>query len=67
MEEIKNELRRNKLYYSCRDPWNPRHRCLDKGHIITFKWYHIKTWSQRMNLMYLNFFIIQLKEYEILS
>jgi len=30
-EENRNELRGNKLFFSCKDPWEPRHKCLGKG------------------------------------
>ncbi|KAH9293373.1 hypothetical protein KI387_041420 [Taxus chinensis] len=29
--EARNELRRKKLCFTCRDPWTPNHRCLPKG------------------------------------
>jgi hypothetical protein len=29
-EETRRELRRNKLYYSCKDPWDPDHQCMGK-------------------------------------
>jgi hypothetical protein len=27
------ELMRKNLFFSCRDPWVPGHRCMGKGHI----------------------------------
>jgi hypothetical protein len=32
-EETRQELMRKKLYFSCRDPWVPGHRCMGKGEI----------------------------------
>jgi hypothetical protein len=32
-EETRRELMRNKLCFSCRDPWVPGHRCMGKGEI----------------------------------
>ena len=31
--ETRNELRRKKLCFTCREPWTPDHRCLGKGKI----------------------------------
>lgn len=31
--ETCNELRRKKLYFTCRETWTPDHRCLGKGKI----------------------------------
>lgn len=33
VEASKNELRRRKLCFICRETWQPRHRCLGKGQI----------------------------------
>jgi hypothetical protein len=30
-EETQRELRRKKLCYSCKEPWEPGHRCMGKG------------------------------------
>jgi hypothetical protein len=30
-EETQRELRRKKLFFSCKDPWEPGHRCMGKG------------------------------------
>jgi hypothetical protein len=32
-EETRRELMRKKLFFSCRDPWVPGHRCMGKGEI----------------------------------
>lgn len=31
--ETRNELKRKKLCFTCREPWTPDHRCLGKGKI----------------------------------
>ena len=31
--ETRNELRRKKLCFTCREPWTPDHRCLGKDKI----------------------------------
>jgi hypothetical protein len=30
-EETRRELRRKKLCFTCKDPWEPGHRCMGKG------------------------------------
>lgn len=32
-EAIQREIRRNKLLFSCKDPWEPGHRCMGKGKV----------------------------------
>jgi hypothetical protein len=32
-DETRRELMRKKLFFSCRDPWVPGHRCMGKGEI----------------------------------
>jgi hypothetical protein len=32
-DETRRELLRKKLFFSCRDPWVPGHRCMGKGEI----------------------------------
>jgi hypothetical protein len=32
-EETQRELRRKKLCYSCKEPWEPSHRCMGKGKV----------------------------------
>jgi hypothetical protein len=32
-EETHNELRRNKLFFSCKEPWEPGHKCVGKGKV----------------------------------
>jgi len=32
-QETKNEMRRKKLCFSCKEPWEPGHRCLGKGKV----------------------------------
>jgi hypothetical protein len=32
-QESRNELRRKKLCFSCKEPWEPGHRCLGKGKV----------------------------------
>lgn len=43
-EETPNELRRKKLDFTCKDPWEPGHRCLGKGKI-----HYIEVVSDRDN------------------
>jgi hypothetical protein len=31
--ETRRELMRKKLFFNCRDPWVPGHRCMEKGEI----------------------------------
>lgn len=31
--EARRELRRKKLCFSCKEPWEPRHRCMGKGKV----------------------------------
>ncbi len=33
VQESRNELRRKKLCFSCKEPWEPGHRCLGKGKV----------------------------------
>jgi hypothetical protein len=30
-EATHNELRRNNLFFNCKDPWEPGHKCMGKG------------------------------------
>ena len=32
-EETRNELRRKKLCFSCKEPWQSGHRCMGKGKV----------------------------------
>jgi hypothetical protein len=32
-DETRRDLMRKKLFFSCRDPWVPGHRCMGKGEI----------------------------------
>jgi len=32
-EDTRRELRRKKLCFSCKDPWEPGHRCMGKGKV----------------------------------
>jgi hypothetical protein len=36
-DDTKRELMREKLCFSCRDPWVPGHRCMGKGEIHYIK------------------------------
>jgi hypothetical protein len=33
MRRLKEELRRKKLCFSCKEPWEPSHRCMGKGKV----------------------------------
>jgi hypothetical protein len=30
-EETRNEFRRNNIFFNCKDPWEPGHKCMGKG------------------------------------
>lgn len=32
-DKTQNKLRRNKLYFTCKEPWEPGHKCLGKGKV----------------------------------
>jgi hypothetical protein len=32
-DETRKELRRKKLCFSCKEPWEPGHRCMGKGKV----------------------------------
>jgi hypothetical protein len=32
-EATRRELRRKQLHYTCKEPWEPRHKCMEKGKI----------------------------------
>jgi hypothetical protein len=32
-ENTKRELRRKQLCFTCKEPWNPAHKCMDRGQV----------------------------------
>jgi hypothetical protein len=32
-ENTKRELRRKQLCYTCKEPWNPSHKCMGRGQV----------------------------------
>jgi hypothetical protein len=32
-EDIQREIRRKKLFFRCKEPWEPGHRCMGKGKV----------------------------------
>jgi hypothetical protein len=32
-ENTRRELRRKKLFFTCKEPWNPTHKCMGRGQV----------------------------------
>jgi hypothetical protein len=32
-ENTRRELRRKQLYFTCKEPWNPTHKCMGRGQV----------------------------------
>jgi len=49
-EDTRRELRRNKIFSSCKDPWELGHRCMGRERSIILKYYLMKKMKVRRRM-----------------